>query len=183
VYRVMLRMQIKPGRELEFEQVWASVGTAVTGHRANLGQWLARSDEEDGVYYIASDWVDEAQFREFEHSEAHVRHRALLQPMRASGSMNTANVVFYMPSQHATPGRSAGPASRVWGRAVWRAVRRVGRWVLTGLTAMGYANVMVPPWQWGLPRSDRRDSTDELSRSERQQWTALEGMLRSPERD
>jgi heme-degrading monooxygenase HmoA len=98
-YRVMLRMQIKPGREREFEEAWARVGTAVTGHRANLGQWLARSDEENGVYYIASDWVDEAQFREFEHSEAHLRHRALLQPMRDSGSMVTAHIVCYMPGR------------------------------------------------------------------------------------
>jgi heme oxygenase (mycobilin-producing) len=97
VFRVMLRMQIKPGREREFEETWARVGAAVTNHPANLGQWLAKSDDEDGIYHITSDWVDEPRFREFEHSEEHVHHRQALHPLRAGGSMTTAHVVYHMP--------------------------------------------------------------------------------------
>ncbi|MBM0229832.1 antibiotic biosynthesis monooxygenase, partial [Micromonospora sp. ATA51] len=67
-FRVMLRMQIKPGMQEEFERVWLEVGDSVTSHPANLGQWLSR-DEEEGVYWIVSDWVDEPRFREFEHSD------------------------------------------------------------------------------------------------------------------
>jgi heme-degrading monooxygenase HmoA len=97
VFRVMLRMRIRDGMEHAFEQAWASVGTVITGHDANLGQWLSRSDDEPGVYYIISDWVDEPRFREFERSQAHVEHRTKLHPFRDGGTMTTMHVVFHMP--------------------------------------------------------------------------------------
>ncbi|TDD12622.1 antibiotic biosynthesis monooxygenase family protein [Nonomuraea diastatica] len=95
-FRVMLRMQIKPGAEREFEETWLRIGTAVTEHPANEGQWLSKSAEEDGVYYIVSDWVDEPRFREFETSEQHLKHRVRLHPFRSGGSMVTMNVVYAM---------------------------------------------------------------------------------------
>ncbi|WP_018681699.1 antibiotic biosynthesis monooxygenase family protein [Actinokineospora enzanensis] len=98
VFRVQLRMQIKPGMEAGFERVWAEVGRSVTGHPANLGQWLARSAEEDGVYYITSDWADEPRFREFERSAGHLAHREKLHPYRSGGSMQTMHVVVHMPA-------------------------------------------------------------------------------------
>lgn len=96
-FRVMLRMQIKPGAEAEFERTWLEVGDSVTSHPANLGQWLSRSDEDAGVYYIVSDWVDEPQFREFETSDRHLEHRQKLHPYRSGGSMNTQHVVAHLP--------------------------------------------------------------------------------------
>lgn len=96
VFRVMLRMQIKPGMGPDFERVWAEVGDSVTGHPANLGQWLSRSLEEDGVYYIVSDWVDEPLFREFETSARHLEHRHKLHPYRSGGSMTTMRVVAHL---------------------------------------------------------------------------------------
>ena len=88
-FRVMLRMQINPGMEAEFEQTWYAVAaTAVTGHPANLGQWLSKSNEEDGVYYIVSDWADEP-LPQFEYSERHLQHRTKLHPYRSGGSMTT----------------------------------------------------------------------------------------------
>ncbi|MEW2044673.1 antibiotic biosynthesis monooxygenase [Streptomyces sp. NBC_00377] len=93
VFRVMLRMEIKPGVEAEFEKVWQEVGDSVTGHPANLGQWLSRSAEENGIYYIVSDWVSEPLFREFETGESHVQHRRKLHPYRTGGSMTTMHVV------------------------------------------------------------------------------------------
>ncbi|MEU2428111.1 antibiotic biosynthesis monooxygenase family protein [Streptomyces sp. NPDC007861] len=92
-FRVMLRMEIKPGMEGDFERVWQEVGDSVTEHPANLGQWLSRSAEEDGVYYIVSDWVDEPLFRQFETSERHLEHRKKLHPYRSGGSMTTMHVV------------------------------------------------------------------------------------------
>ncbi|ORT96282.1 antibiotic biosynthesis monooxygenase [Frankia casuarinae] len=92
-FRIMLTMRIHPGREDEFEQTWLRIGDAVTSHPANLGQWLIRSEEEPSTYYIVSDWVDEEQFREFEHSERHLVHRKALHPLRASASMVTGTVV------------------------------------------------------------------------------------------
>ncbi|GHF69298.1 antibiotic biosynthesis monooxygenase [Streptomyces mashuensis] len=97
-FRVMLRMQVKPGLEQEFEQVWQAVGDSVTSHPANLGQWLSRSLDEEGVYYIVSDWVDEARFREFETSRRHVEHRERLHPYRSGGAMTTMSVVAHLTS-------------------------------------------------------------------------------------
>ncbi|MFJ9394525.1 antibiotic biosynthesis monooxygenase family protein [Streptomyces californicus] len=94
-FRVMLRMQIKPGMEADFERVWKEVGGSVTSDPANRGQWLSRSTtaDEDGVYYIISDWVDEPQFRRFETSDTHLSHRTKLHPYRSGGSMATMDIV------------------------------------------------------------------------------------------
>ncbi|MEC3952024.1 antibiotic biosynthesis monooxygenase family protein [Nocardia sp. CDC153] len=96
VFRVMLRMRINPGMEPEFERTWTSIGDGVTSHPANLGQWLSRSLDEAGVYYIISDWVSEPLFREFETSERHVVHRQQLHPFRSEGSMATMHVVAHL---------------------------------------------------------------------------------------
>jgi heme-degrading monooxygenase HmoA len=101
-FRVMLRMQIKPGMEADFERVWLEIGDSVTSHPANLGQWLSRSAEEPGVYYIVSDWTDEPQFREFEHSDGHLTHRQKLHPFRSGGSMTTMHVIAHLPGAAAT---------------------------------------------------------------------------------
>ena len=102
VFRVMLRMQIKPGMEADFERVWLEIGDSVTSHPANLGQWLSRSAEERGVYYIVSDWADEPRFREFEHSDGHLTHRQKLHPFRSGGSMTTMHVIAHLPGAAAT---------------------------------------------------------------------------------
>ena len=101
MYRVMLRMTIKPDLAAEFEKVWTEVGDSVTSHPANLGQWLSRAEEqsdEGEIYYIVSDWVDEPRFREFETSARHLEHRQKLHPYRSGGSMTTMNVVAHLPS-------------------------------------------------------------------------------------
>jgi len=100
-FRVMLRMQIKPGMEADFERVWLEVGDSVTSHPANVGQWLSRSTEEDGIYYIVSDWVDEPRFREFELSDGHLEHRQKLHPYRSGGSMTTMHLVYELAGAHA----------------------------------------------------------------------------------
>ncbi|GAA3882059.1 antibiotic biosynthesis monooxygenase [Saccharothrix violaceirubra] len=105
VFRVQLRMEIKPGHEADFERVWREIGDAVTGHPANLGQWLARSLEEPGIYYITSDWVDEPRFRDFETSEGHLRHRTRLHPFRSGGSMTTMTVVAALGGGRSRSGR------------------------------------------------------------------------------
>jgi heme-degrading monooxygenase HmoA len=101
-FRVQLRMRIRPGMEQDFERTWHQVGTAVTDHAANRGQWLSRSADEDGIYFIMSDWVDEPSFREFERSERHLRHRTALHPFRIDGSMNTMAIVYDMALDRAS---------------------------------------------------------------------------------
>jgi heme-degrading monooxygenase HmoA len=95
-FRVELTMRVHPGKEDEFERTWLRIGSAVTDHPANLGQWLSRSDEQDGTYVIISDWVDEPRFREFERSPGHLEHRRLLHPLRAGGSMTTMHVLHHL---------------------------------------------------------------------------------------
>lgn len=97
VFRVMLRMRIKPELEAEFERVWLEIGDSVTSHPANLGQWLSRAADEGGIYYIVSDWVNEPLFREFETSDRHLEHRRKLHPYRSDGSMVTMQVVAHLP--------------------------------------------------------------------------------------
>ncbi|MEV5708035.1 antibiotic biosynthesis monooxygenase family protein [Actinoallomurus sp. NPDC052274] len=96
VFRVMLRMHIHPGMEQDFEETWHKVGHAITGHPANIRQWLSRSLDEDGVYYVVSDWIDEPSFREFEHSDGHLEHRTKLHPFRSSGTMTTMRIIHEM---------------------------------------------------------------------------------------
>lgn len=114
-FRVMLRMQIHPGMEEEFEQTWLATGRAITDHPSNLGQWLSKSAEEVAVYYIVSDWIDEPRFRAYEHSERHLAHRTKLHPFRSSGSMTTMHVVYGTPGLNGMPGlgRSSPASSRV----------------------------------------------------------------------
>lgn len=98
VFRVMLRMQIKPDVEADFERVWLEIGDSITSHPANLGQWLFRNVEEPAIYYIVSDWVDESRFREFEKSDRHVVHRQKLHPFRSGSSMAIMQTVAHLPS-------------------------------------------------------------------------------------
>ncbi|MDF5753658.1 antibiotic biosynthesis monooxygenase family protein [Spongiactinospora sp. TRM90649] len=94
VFRVMLRMQIHPGMEREFERVWHDTSGVIGGNPANIGQWLLRSAEEESVYYIMSDWVDEPSFRAFEGTAEHVEHRVKLHPYRSNGTMTAMNVIY-----------------------------------------------------------------------------------------
>jgi heme oxygenase (mycobilin-producing) len=93
VFRVLLRTHVQSGKEDEFEGVWTDVASAIGRQPANLGQWLMRSAGEPNVYYILTDWADEAQFRTFERSEDHVGHRARLKPYRSGDSMTAMHVV------------------------------------------------------------------------------------------
>lgn len=93
IFRVTLRMEVHPGRGPEFEQAWYDGAEVITGQPANLGQWLSRSADEDDIYYIVSDWVDEPSFRTYELSDEHLVHRQKLHPYRRTGSMITMHVL------------------------------------------------------------------------------------------
>lgn len=101
-FRVMLRMEIRPEAEAAFVEEWHRGTDAVTGHPANLGQWLSQDTGSPGTYWIVSDWVDEPRFRAFEESPAHLEHRARLHPYRTGGSFHTMEIVAHIPGQAAT---------------------------------------------------------------------------------
>lgn len=102
-FRVLLKVDIVPGQEKEFERAWSQGRPAVTGHPANRGHWLCAADGDASTYYVVSDWTDEPSFRDFERSETHLSHRAQLHPFRTGGSMTTMTIVA---------GGTAAPAPR-----------------------------------------------------------------------
>ncbi len=97
IFRVLLRMQTLPQRQAEFEQAWLEGAKLISAEPANLGQSLCRSAGEDDVYYIVSDWTDEAAFRAYETSQRHIEHRSRLHPFRAGGSMAVMSVIGELP--------------------------------------------------------------------------------------
>ncbi|MDH6579789.1 antibiotic biosynthesis monooxygenase [Kitasatospora sp. MAP5-34] len=98
--RVILRMDITPGRETEFEAVWLEIGKLIATRPANRGQALTRATEPGGthVYYVLTDWSDEAAFRAFETSPEHVEYRRRLQPLRTAGTMTVTDIVHDLPA-------------------------------------------------------------------------------------
>ncbi len=96
-HRVVLRMEVVAGQEERFERAWHEGARLIAREPANLGQWLSRSADEHGVYYIVSDWVDRPSFLDYERSERHRLHRTRLHPYRRAGSMTTMDVVEAVP--------------------------------------------------------------------------------------
>ncbi|HEY9373878.1 antibiotic biosynthesis monooxygenase family protein [Streptomyces sp.] len=94
-FRVLLTVQVKPGLEADFEQVWTEGSKEVTAQAANLGHTLARSakDGEESVYYVVSDWTDQQSFLAFESSPEHIKHREKLHPYRTGGSLAMMRMV------------------------------------------------------------------------------------------
>ncbi|MFF4775724.1 antibiotic biosynthesis monooxygenase family protein [Microtetraspora fusca] len=93
-FRVVLDIRVRPGSEAEFERAWLEVAEGIARHPANRGQRLLRDAEDDGAYYVFTDWTDESSFREFEVSPEHARNLARLRPYRNGGSMRTMRVVY-----------------------------------------------------------------------------------------
>ncbi|MFC6085818.1 antibiotic biosynthesis monooxygenase family protein [Sphaerisporangium aureirubrum] len=82
VYRVMVKMRIHPGMERDFEKTWRDIAATIARHPANVAQSMAKSPDEDGVYYVTSDWRNKERFHEFEHSPEHAANRMRLDPYR-----------------------------------------------------------------------------------------------------
>lgn len=101
LFRVLLRLQINPGMERQFEATWLQIGDAIARQPAIRSQWLLRSAQEPSTYYIISDWTDEQQFRAFETSAEHLEHRKLLNPYRCGVSMTTMRAVYHLETARA----------------------------------------------------------------------------------
>lgn len=106
VYRVMVKMRIHPGMERDFEKTWRDIATTIARHPANITQSIAKSPDEDGIYYITSDWQNKQRFHEFEHSPEHAANRMRLDPYRdpAGTSMTPMHVTATHPNRP-QPGR------------------------------------------------------------------------------
>ena len=98
MFRVLLKMHIRPGLEDEFERVWLEVGDAITGHPANRGQWLLRSAEETAAMRqaspapVAEQAVSGAAPAGMTSSDVSAMARAAAAPVRAPSAVPDATV-------------------------------------------------------------------------------------------
>ena len=97
-FRMLLRIDVHPGREPEFEREWRAIAEGIAGHAGHRGQSLMRSATEDATYFVLSEWVDAESFRTFELSEQHVHNRRRLDEYRHGGSMQTMTLVAAVPA-------------------------------------------------------------------------------------
>ncbi len=95
--RVLLQIDIKPGREREFEDVWRAHSDHIRSLPDNHGQWLLRRTDNPSGYVVLTDWTDEASFRSFERSEAQQEYLKKLWPIRAGGAMALLETVYELP--------------------------------------------------------------------------------------
>ncbi|CAL9409892.1 NAD(P)-binding domain-containing protein [Streptomyces sp. enrichment culture] len=113
LFRVLLRMQIRPGSREEFERTWREVAAGIAREPANRGQALLRSTADENEFFVVTDWEDEASFRSFERGAAHVENRRRLQPYRQGGEMVLTETVYTVPPAHeGKPAPAAGPAAQ-----------------------------------------------------------------------
>jgi heme-degrading monooxygenase HmoA len=90
----MLEMQVKAGREAEFEDVWRAIAAKVRAEPDNRGQALLRPQTQPRTFVIVSDWATEASFRAFEKSPAQAELTAPLRELRESVKMTLHEVVL-----------------------------------------------------------------------------------------
>lgn len=91
--RAVLRMEIRPEDNAEFERVWRAVAGAVSEHWGVLQQTLVRDGEGENAYLVISDWPNSEEFRLFERSEEQDRLTAPLRKLRSSASLSVYEVI------------------------------------------------------------------------------------------
>lgn len=90
----MLRMQVRPGCGMEFEQAWEKVADAASRWPGNLRQALLRAGADD--YIVTSDWVSPEAFRAFERSPDQDMLVAPLRALRVSARMELTEIVLHV---------------------------------------------------------------------------------------
>lgn len=101
--RVLLRIDIAPGREAEFEELWRSHAEYIRALADNHGQQLLRLHGGSGSYTVLTDWTDEPSFRAFEQSAEQQAYLKRLWPLRAGGEMRLLEPLYEL-----TPAALAG---------------------------------------------------------------------------
>jgi heme-degrading monooxygenase HmoA len=99
--RVLLQIDVSPGREKEFEDLWQAHSAHVRSLPDNHGQALLRRTDNPSGYVVLTDWTDEATFRAFEQSAPQQEYLRQLWPMRVSGAMALLTTVHELRPQAA----------------------------------------------------------------------------------
>jgi heme-degrading monooxygenase HmoA len=95
--RVLLQIDVQPGREEEFEALWREHSSRIRRLPDNHGQWLLRRTDNPSGYVVLTDWTDEDAFRAFERSEPQQEYLKRLRPIRAGGAMTLLALVHEQP--------------------------------------------------------------------------------------
>lgn len=95
--QVMLTIELHPGKDAEFEDLWRAHAAAVAAEPGNLGQALNRRADAPGTYVVITSWTDEGAFRVFEKSPRQQEYLRTLWPLRARGAMTVLQPVAQVP--------------------------------------------------------------------------------------
>jgi heme-degrading monooxygenase HmoA len=95
--RVLLQIDVQPGREREFEALWREHSTHIRALPDNHGQWLLRRTDNRSGYVVLTDWTDEGAFRAFERSAPQQEYLKKLWPIRTGGAMALLTTVYELP--------------------------------------------------------------------------------------
>jgi heme oxygenase (mycobilin-producing) len=93
VIRATLYMEVKPGREGDFEAAWHDVSERARLVPGNLRQTLMRDPDAPSTYVITTEWESREAYSDFEHSAEQDALTAPLRDLRASARQVVHDVV------------------------------------------------------------------------------------------
>lgn len=96
--RTILRMQVREGREAEFETAWRTAADEISRVPGNLRQELSRDLDDPRAFLIVSDWVDRAAADGFGRSAARESLTAALRDLRDDASSSAFQVLATVPA-------------------------------------------------------------------------------------
>ena len=94
--RATLFMQIKAGREEEFQQAWQSIAAEVKRAPGNIRQTLLRDPDVPNSFVLTSDWESREDFSRFERSPEQDALTAPLRELRESARMTVHDLIYHV---------------------------------------------------------------------------------------
>jgi quinol monooxygenase YgiN len=94
--RATLVMQIKAGKEEEFQQAWQSIAAEVRRAPGNVRQALLRDPEKPNSFVLTSDWESREAFSRFERSPEQDALTAPLRGLRESAHMTVHELIYHL---------------------------------------------------------------------------------------
>ncbi|MBA2288342.1 MAG: antibiotic biosynthesis monooxygenase [Ktedonobacteraceae bacterium] len=94
--RATLTMQVKAGREQDFEQAWKVVAGHTRRIPGNIRQTLLRDPTNQLVFVITSDWESLGAFQRFERSPEQDMLTAPLRELRESAQMTVHHLIVHI---------------------------------------------------------------------------------------
>jgi heme-degrading monooxygenase HmoA len=96
MFRAVISMKVKAGREADFERAWETIAQQVRSAPGNLRQSLARDPSDNSTYVLTSDWQSREQFHDFERSPEQDALTAPLRELREAARMNVYHLLKHV---------------------------------------------------------------------------------------